>query len=234
MSRYGTFTTGTLTSTNLAEQDLRTFFPLTAAPLAAEEDPETYPYIWFSFEEAVALVYRVRRIRVQISLTWTDPPGLDPVTTDEMQWMLPNTGGTGDERSIIQNSFGIGGGLIGRSVENAGSPVSISLGIASYKASDQTFRIFCPFGTDVAHKGVGTFTSTSPGEYVATAATLNIFGHTTPLTYPAVLGTAPTVSGSVIISPQDWREYRDVDGNNPIYDDSTGFELITPVPGGIG
>lgn len=223
MARYGAFITGVKSS------DLRCVFPLFALPMDSEEDPETYPYIWFDLDEAVEYTYRVAKIRIYVSIQFLDDPLLDVDITED-HWMSPNVNGLGDERDIPRNSFGLGA-VLGTSIGFVGS-VLPNLGIISYKASNQTFRMAFPFTTDLAHSALGTTTSTTVGEYGATAAVLNVFGHTTPLTYPTILGPTPNVSGGVTITPIRWRAYADQNGLNPRYDVLTGNPLIPGrVPG---
>lgn len=242
--RYGDLVTGILgvdlsegQLVAMAEGDLRgldlsAFFPLGQTGLLHEEVNTFDPEVRFNFWEAIEFVYRVRRIRIVVDLSFEDA---DPINIDETQWMAPNVGGfpdpngLGGEELIPAAAFE----FLGRSLDGGtGAELfGTSLFIRSYKPSTQEFQMGFAYGTDLDHFGL----TTSPeGDVQRVGAFLDIFGHLAGIYWPTVLGEdLPSVTGSVVVRAFDYRGNRDASEEDPVTDEVTGRQLLRPVPGGV-
>jgi hypothetical protein len=213
--RYANFLTGIVDTGDPYTCDQRAWFPFEIGTVGSE----VVPLIDFTRDEYVEFVYRVRQYSVDINLTFTT--GDAPIGASDTFQVTPDTA---DERELPRNYLSLG---------TSGSGSVPAIGQAIYIPLTRLFRINYAYSTPVLMNGNAVFSQPGAGR-VATAATLEIFGHITTL-YEGDAPASPTgVTGSIVINSTDWRGHRDSDGLNPIWDESTGALLISPVPGDLG
>jgi hypothetical protein len=213
--RYATFKTGIVDTGDPYTCDQRAWFPFEIDTAGSD----VVPLIDFTRDEYVEFVYRVRQYSVDISLTFTT--GDAAIGAFDTFEVFPDDA---DEREIPRNYLSLG---------TSGTGTVPAIGQAIYIPLTRLFRINYNYSTPVLLNGNAVYSQPGTGR-VATGATLEIFGHVTTL-YEEDAPALPTgVSGSIIIQPTDWREYRDRDDLNPIWYANSGALLIDPVPGDLG
>lgn len=203
---------------------------LVKVPLPTLPDPN-YPLI-FTTDDAVNLSWRAKELTLTYDLTQTDPVSGDSTnfTGSIVMEMMNTTGDTiSDEQNIVGN--------LGQTIFTGTDANGVFEILPGFTGLDSVSNdLYIELQMNLLGLSLSGFGGSTPTSVAFTSGTIPSMGGS--IVYDPVPSDAPTWTGTIGLEITAWWPYDNglsppPSTNGPIWDATSGAQLITPVPQGL-